>query len=51
MGCNFYDQLKGKHNLSAMTNVNNFMANLDPAKSVKYLTEVFQIRQMRLEEL
>ena len=37
--------------LRAMTNVNNFMAKLDPSKLAKYLTEAFQIRQMRLEEI
>ena len=50
MDCPFYNQLREKHNLSGMTNVNNFMDGLDPVKMANYLKEAFENRQKQLEQ-
>ena len=49
--CCFYDHLKGKHNLSEMTNVDDFMKSLDPKKLAKYLIEACEIRRKQIETM
>ena len=51
MTCTLYDYLREKHSLTGMNSITEIMGDTDPERLGKYLSEAFEIRQERLEQL